>query len=129
MKPSRVQNAYYLSLNDYVPDETMRRKKEELRQAGISFEIYRPGWHTGMQELLKGLGNRSWEREILAEPDTDAGGRPIIVPVQGKRVLGFAGPVEVEKERARILRGDRHRPIVQREGSGEGPFCRTVAVA
>lgn len=92
-----VQNAYYLSLNDYVPDETMRRKKEELRQAGISFEIYRPGWHTGMQELLKGLGNRSWEREILAEPDTDAGGRPIIVPVQGKRVLGFTGPVEVEK--------------------------------
>lgn len=94
-KTFAVQNSYFLSLENYVPEPEIVKKKRELEAQGITFEIYNKNIHKGMEAVLKELGNPLWEKEVLSEAPAAQGGRPVLVPVLDGHVQGFTGPLEV----------------------------------
>lgn len=118
-----IQNIYYLSLSEYIPDQKIKCKKEELKKKGITFERYLANQHLGMKEVLKRLGNPFWEKEILSEPVAEDGGRPIIVPVRENRVLGFTGPVDVEKSGRGYFAGIGIDTLARGHGLAKVLFC------
>lgn len=91
------QNSYYLPLESFSRPPRIAEAADRLAAAGCLIRPYDPETMTGMREMLEGLGNPWWQRDILGEPAPKDGGRPILVPVRDGRVLGFAGPMDVEK--------------------------------
>ncbi len=90
------QNSYYLDLEQYELPQEIKDREEQLYLDGYAIRIYDSNTMTGMKEMVEGLGNSMWIRDILGETMKDGGGRPILVPVKDGRVLGFAGPLDVE---------------------------------
>lgn len=114
-----LQNSYYLDLKDYACPDAVRERKQELARDGITFQIYDGRIHQGMEEMLKKLGNAQWEREILGEPEIGAGGRPVLVPVQDQKVLGFTGPLSVEAGGRGYFAGIAISPDARGKGLGK----------
>ena len=118
-----MQNSYYTALNTYHYPKAMEDKKNELAHAGFKLELYDERIHTGMDEMLRRFGNPMWEREILGEPSRQKGGRPILVPVYEKRVCGFTGPLDVEKNGRGYFAGIGIDPDFRGKGLAKVLFC------
>lgn len=118
-----MQNSYYAALDTYHYPKAMEAKKNELDRAGFKLELYDKGIHTGMEEMLRRFGNLMWEREILGEPSRQKGGRPILVPVYEKRVCGFTGPLDVEKNGRGYFAGIGIDPDFRGKGLAKLLFC------
>ncbi|MFU1793853.1 GNAT family N-acetyltransferase [Paenibacillus azoreducens] len=85
-----IENAMYLDLDRFVMPEEIRRKEEKAAANGCRVEMFDPARHGGVTEMLQGLNNPLWEKEI---GKCTSDGTPVVVAVQGSRTVGFAGPV------------------------------------
>lgn len=114
-----LQNSYYLDLGSFGYPEAVGKKRKDLEQEGITFQVYDRRRHQGMAAMLQSLGNPLWEEEILGEPDVTAGGRPILCPVQDGQILGFTGPLSVETGGRGYFAGIAMSPDARGKGLGK----------
>ncbi|CAI6076171.1 GNAT family N-acetyltransferase [Cohnella sp. JJ-181] len=85
------QCAMYMPLTDFAIPEDIRAKEVKAAESGYTVELFDPSRHTVLTEMLAGLGNPAWEREIAA---CAADGVPVVIAAaQDGRAAGFAGPV------------------------------------
>lgn len=84
------QCAMYLNLAGFsVPDE-IGAKEEKALSGGYRVELFDHEKHSGVEEMLTGLGNPLWEKEIA---QCTADGIPVVIAAQAGKAVGFAGPV------------------------------------
>lgn len=91
-----TQNSYFIELKNYEFPQAMQEKEAQLNADGYFIRPYDPETMHGMEEMILGLNNPMWTRDILGEPEPKDGGRPILVPEKDGVVLGFTGPLDVE---------------------------------
>ncbi|MDG0809564.1 GNAT family N-acetyltransferase [Cohnella rhizosphaerae] len=85
------QCAMYRPLADFAIPADIRAKEAKAEEAGYAVELFDPRRHTGLAEMLAGLDNPAWEREIAA---CAADGVPVVIAAApGGQAAGFAGPV------------------------------------
>lgn len=121
------QNSYYLPLTAYEYPSDMEKKKAALAEKGFTFVAYDREKHGGMEEMIKGLGNPMWERDILKEPAGKEGGRPILIPVYNGRVCGFTGPLDVEESGRGFFAGIAIDAAYRGNGMAKVLFCELCA--
>lgn len=92
-----MQNSYYLDLHDYSEPDFAEDIKEGLEKENITIEIYNSDRHYGMEEMIHKFQNPLWEREILGETAKGENSRPILIAAYNGKVIGFTGPLDVEK--------------------------------
>ncbi len=114
-----LQNSYYLDLGSFVYPDVFRKKQKRLEEEGITFQVYDRRIHRGMEKLLQESGNPLWEKEILEEPGVEEGGGPVLVPVRDGRVLGFTGPLRIEKSGRGYFAGIAVAEDVRGKGLGK----------
>ena len=90
------QNSYYIDLKNYEQPLEIIKLKEELKNKGITFEVYDKNKHIDMKELFDILDNPLWIRDVYGESIKD-NPRPILVPIKDNKVGGFTGPLDVEE--------------------------------
>ncbi len=89
--------------------------------------ITNPDMMEGMTDLIDHLGNSMWRKSILGEPFPADGGRPILVPVKDGRVLGFAGPLDVERSGRGYFSGIAVDPSARGRGVAKVLFSALCA--
>lgn len=92
-----MQNSYYLDLDDYDVPEFAADIIQKLEKEGITIEVYDPDRHYGMEEMIHKFNNPLWERDILGEAAKGKNSRPILIAAHNGKVIGFTGPLDVEK--------------------------------
>ncbi|OCT11303.1 GNAT family acetyltransferase [Paenibacillus pectinilyticus] len=84
------QCAMYLPLSGFtIPDE-IRVKEAKASAQGYTIEMFDPGKHAGVEQMLEGLGNPLWQKEIGHAAAT---GVPVVLAAYQGKAVGFAGPV------------------------------------
>lgn len=66
------------------------RQEAEGFGGGYRVEMYDPGRHEGLAEMLDGFDNPLWRRQI---PEYAASGAPLVVAACEGKAAGFAVPV------------------------------------
>ena len=92
-----MQNSYYLALDDYGVPDFAADILQELAKEDIRIEIYDSSRHYGMEEMIHKFNNPLWERDILGETAKGENSRPILIAAHNDKVIGFTGPLDVEK--------------------------------
>ncbi len=92
-----MQNSYYLALDDYSEPDFAAYITEGLEKEDITIEIYNSDRHYGMKEMIHKFLNPLWERDILGETAKGENSRPILIAAHNGKVIGFTGPLDVEK--------------------------------
>lgn len=80
----------YLNLDQFAIPEGITAKERKAEAEGYRIELYDSQRHSGMEQMLSGLGNPLWQQQIPAYASDDA---PLIVATHDGRLAGFAGPV------------------------------------
>ncbi|WNR45719.1 GNAT family N-acetyltransferase [Paenibacillus roseipurpureus] len=84
------QCAMYLPLSGFkIPDE-IRAKEAKACAQGYTIDMFDPGKHVGVEDMLKGFANPLWQKEIGA---STASGVPVVIAAYQGKTVGFAGPV------------------------------------
>ncbi|MDI6618390.1 MAG: GNAT family N-acetyltransferase [Clostridiales bacterium] len=94
----------YLDLKRFEIDESILKKKLELKQRGVDIGYYDKNNHTGFDGLFDNLGNELWRKEI----DDDLSREkpyPVLVASKNGRICGFAGPISMEKSGRGLFSG------------------------
>jgi ribosomal protein S18 acetylase RimI-like enzyme len=82
--------AMYLNLSKFkLPEDIIRVQKDLLCQ-NYEVELFDASKHLGLIEMLRGLNNPLWKREITEYSKNRI---PFIIAAKDKVVVGFAGPV------------------------------------
>ncbi|MFC3799441.1 GNAT family N-acetyltransferase [Cohnella sp. GCM10012308] len=85
------QCAMYRPLADFAIPADILAKEAKAAKEGYTVELFDPNKHSGLADMLAGLANPAWEREIAA---CTAGGVPVVIAADHEgRAAGFAGPV------------------------------------
>ncbi|MDR9853981.1 GNAT family N-acetyltransferase [Paenibacillus sp. VCA1] len=82
--------AMYLNLEQFSMPEEIRAKERKAAEEGYRTGLFDGAEHEGVAEMLKGLNNPLWEKEI---GKCTSDGTPVVVAAHGRQVVGFAGPV------------------------------------
>ena len=107
--------AMYIDLSGYRMSPKIPELQEKLRQEGIVTGVYDPAWHCGFDRLCDRVGSEYW-RAVLrtetaaweaGEPNADSrfwadgirpsGPRPLLTATHGGEIVGFTGPVDLQK--------------------------------
>ncbi|MFD1956781.1 GNAT family N-acetyltransferase [Paenibacillus thailandensis] len=97
------EQAMYLDLSGFAVQEDIRAKEKAAAAAGYTVGVlgnmpagdgrlsgFAPGGLRGIEEMLEGLGNPLWTKEIAA---CAANGTPVVFAAKNGLAAGFAGPV------------------------------------
>jgi ribosomal protein S18 acetylase RimI-like enzyme len=84
------QCAMYMNLAGFIIPEEIRAKEAMAADQGYRVEQFDASRHSGVKEMLAGLGNPMWEMEIAA---CIVDGVPVVLAACEGRAVGFAGPV------------------------------------
>ncbi|MFD2330253.1 GNAT family N-acetyltransferase [Cohnella sp. GCM10020058] len=85
------QCAMYRPLADFAIPDDIRAKEAKAAGGGYAVELFDSRRHAGLADMLAGLANPAWEREIAA---CAADGVPVVIAADREgRAAGFAGPV------------------------------------
>ncbi|MDU5950657.1 MAG: GNAT family N-acetyltransferase, partial [Paenibacillus macerans] len=107
------QCGMYLALAGFaIPDDIRARKRKALA-GGYRVEMYDPGRHEGLAEMLDGFDNPLWRRQI---PEYAASGAPLVVAACEGKAAGFAVPVLREESGRGFFAGIGVHP--RHEGHG-----------
>ncbi|MEC0242894.1 GNAT family N-acetyltransferase [Paenibacillus dokdonensis] len=82
--------AMYLNLEQFSMPEEIRGKEDKAAAGGYKVELFDASKHQGVAEMLQGLNNPLWEKEIGR---CTSEGVPVVIAAHGNQVVGFAGPV------------------------------------
>ncbi|SEC11690.1 GNAT family N-acetyltransferase [Paenibacillus sp. GP183] len=87
----RVQESgMYLNLAGFAIPDDNRAKEEKAVADGYKVELFDPGKHYGVDDMLSGLNNLLWQKEIA---ECTADGVPVVIAAHQGKAVGFAGPV------------------------------------
>lgn len=115
------ENAMYLPLAEFsLPAETAA-KEAKAAAGGYEVGLYDPAKHSGIEEMLDGLNNPLWRREISA---CAREGKPVVVASKGGRAVGFAGPVIRQENGRGYFSGIGVHPDHEGHGLGTILFYR-----
>lgn len=84
------QCAMYLNLASFSIPEAIRMKEAQAAAEGFTVGLYDADKNYGVEEMLQGLNNPLWQREIT---QCTAGGVPVVIAAYKGKAAGFAGPV------------------------------------
>jgi ribosomal protein S18 acetylase RimI-like enzyme len=84
------QCAMYLHLSAFAMPEEYSVKEAKASAQGYTIELFDPGKHVGVEDMLEGFGNPLWQKEIGA---STANGVPVVIAAYQGKTIGFAGPV------------------------------------
>lgn len=90
------QDSYYLDLKKFSQSGQLDIRRSKCLQAGYEVRPYDAELDRGWEELLADLQNPMWTKIFQAELAKDRSARPILIAVKDHRVMGFAGPLDVE---------------------------------
>ena len=121
------QNSYFRQIGDYEVPAAIREIEARLNADGYFIRVYDPDTMEGMTDLIDHLGNSMWRKSILGEPLPADGARPILVPVKDGRVLGFAGPLDVERSGRGYFSGIAVDPSARGRGVAKVLFSALCA--
>lgn len=110
-----IECAMYMPLAGFAIPEDIRAKEERAASEGYTVELFDPGLHSGLEEMLRGLSNPLWEREIGRAA---ADGVPFVVAAHEGKAAGFAGPVIRQENGRGYFAGIGVHP--EHEGHGLG---------
>lgn len=85
-----VECAMYLNLDHYTMSDEIKTKEDKAAHAGYTVQLFDPSLHDGVSEMLDGLNNPLWQKEI---GQSTRDGIPVVVAAYQEKVVGFAGPV------------------------------------
>ncbi len=121
------QNSYFRHIGDYEIPMNIKEIEARLNADGYFIRVYDPDAMDGMSDLIDHLGNSMWRKSILGEPLPADGGRPILVLVKDGRVLGFAGPLDVEASGRGFFSGIAVDPSARGRGVAKVLFAALCA--
>ena len=86
--------AMYLNLSSFELPKDILEKQRDLLCLSYEVELFDKLRHLGVVEMLRGLDNPLWQREIT---ECSKNGTPFIIAAYDRVVVGFAGPVIRQK--------------------------------
>ncbi len=89
-----LQNVYYRSLDSYRHTSKTLNTLISLGSQDITITFYNKNKHVGFEALFSNLKSNSWEQEINKAIKNDL---PILIAAKQNLIIGFAGPLYVEK--------------------------------
>ena len=92
-----IQNAYYKDIRSYEYNQTILNINEELKRKGFVFDYFKVDQDHGLVEMLNNLGSPVWLDTILKHIETKGIDNTLLVPTINNLVIGFTGPLMVEK--------------------------------
>lgn len=92
-----VQNAYYKDIRNYEYSTSIIELNEELNKKGFIFDYYKVHKDHGLKEMLNNLGSPVWLETILKHVESKGVDNTLLVPTLNNLVVGFTGPLSVEK--------------------------------
>ena len=92
-----MQNSYYIDLGKYRIPSFIEDTIQTLKKENITFGIYESDKYDGMEEMIHKFQNTMWDRDILGELAKGKNARPILIASHNEKVIGFTGPLDVEK--------------------------------
>jgi ribosomal protein S18 acetylase RimI-like enzyme len=95
-KVHSIQDTFYMNLTSYQKDRLIQEIIEEHKLKGISYEIYNKNSHTGLIHFLDQINAPHWKNTLL-ENECRKNPLPLLVALDKNVVIGFAGPLMVEK--------------------------------
>ncbi|WP_136606058.1 GNAT family N-acetyltransferase [Paenibacillus dokdonensis] len=107
--------AMYLNLEQFSMPEEIHGKEDKAAAGGYNVELFDASKHQGVAEMLQGLNNPLWEKEIGR---CTAEGVPVVIAALGNQVVGFAGPVIRQENGRGYFAGIGVHP--EHEGHGLG---------
>ncbi|WP_274365702.1 GNAT family N-acetyltransferase [Paenibacillus thermotolerans] len=109
------QCAMYLDLREFAFPDEIRAKEEKAAASGYYVGLFDSAKHGGVEEMLAGLNNPLWEKEIS---QCTRDGVPVVVAASGAKTVGFAGPVVRQNNGRGYFAGIGVHP--EHEGHGLG---------
>lgn len=124
-RAGRVECGLYYPLEDYSLPEKILSTEERLATDGIRIAFFDSARHHGFDELFDALHGEVWRKTIsdnlaLSRP------LPVLVALDGDRVVGFAGPIGKEKSGRGYFNGIAVHPDYQRRGIARVLFSRLL---
>ncbi|MWV42086.1 GNAT family N-acetyltransferase [Paenibacillus sp. HJL G12] len=107
--------AMYLNLAKFSTPQDIRNKEEKAAESGYMVELFDSAKHHGVNDMLQGLNNPLWEKEI---GKCTSEGVPVVIAAHKNQVVGFAGPVIREENGRGYFAGIGVHP--EHEGHGLG---------
>ena len=126
--------AMYLNLSDYTPLPDLEARRAKLRSEGIDTGVYHPEWDCDYDTLCDHVNSDYW-RDVLSteiaawkaeKPNPDprfhpdglppAGPRPLITATTNGRIVGFTGPVDLQRSGRGWFTGICTDPDFERRG-------------
>jgi ribosomal protein S18 acetylase RimI-like enzyme len=92
-----VQNAYYKDIRNYEYSASIIELNDDLKQKGFIFDYYKIYKDQGLIEMLNNLGSPVWLDTILKHVESKGIDNTLLVPTLNSLVVGFTGPLSVEK--------------------------------
>ncbi len=89
------QNSYYRDITTYQYSDKILNKIDDLKTNDIIITLFNHDKHHGYEELLNDLNSPFWKKEIT---DTLVNNSfPVLIAEKNGLVIGFAGPLKVQK--------------------------------
>lgn len=113
--------AMYLNLSRFSIPPAIDEKERAAARAGYEVAPFDPARHSGVEPMLRTLGNPVWRQEITRCMQT---GVPVLVAAKGGETVGFAGPVVREESGRGYFTGIGVVPAHEGKGLGSVLFFR-----
>ncbi|MBH5319769.1 GNAT family N-acetyltransferase [Paenibacillus sp. GSMTC-2017] len=116
-----TQCAMYLLLSEFKVPLNIVSKEEKAALLGYRVELFHQERHSGLNEMLDGLANPLWKKEINRSVKE---GAPVVIAVCNDVAVGFAGPVIQGKNGRGYFAGIGVLPEHEGHGLGSSLFFR-----
>lgn len=122
----RVEDGMYLPLGGFSLGAAVREKEALLRRQGVAVELYDPQRHDGFEELFDALHGEVWRETIRGNLGREKP-LPVLIAADGRRIVGFAGPIDRESNGRGWFNGIATHPDYGRRGIATVLFHRLMA--
>lgn len=121
----RTEDGLYLDLSSFVMPEKVAVKEKRLQEQGIVITHYDREKHQGLEALFDAVHGEVWRKTIQDNMKRD-NPLPVIVAVDGVRIVGFAGPIDLEPSGRGWFNGIATHPAYERKGIATVMFCHLM---
>lgn len=107
--------AMYLNLESYRKSELVEQKRASLAREGITAGLYDPAENCEWDGMCDRVGSEYW-RKVLKDELSSPAPRPILAARTNGHIVGFTGPVDVEKSGRGWFTGICTDPLYEQRG-------------
>lgn len=120
-----VEHGMYLSLRNFTVGKRVKEKQDRLAKEGIRIQMYDPEAHYGFEALFDALHGEVW-RETIRENNKREKPLPVLIAEYEGRIVGFAGPIDKERNGRGWFNGIGVHPEFEHRGIATVLFCRLM---